>query len=47
MKGATASASYKPATMETGLLIQVPPYLNVGQKIKVDTREGKFLSKVD
>lgn len=47
MKGATASASYKPATMETGLVIQIPPYLEAGQKIRVDTREAKFLSKVD
>lgn len=47
MKGATASASYKPATLETGLIVQIPPYLESGQKIRVDTRESKFLSKVD
>ena len=47
MKGATASASYKPATLETGVIIQVPPYLEAGQKIKVDTRDGTFISKAD
>jgi elongation factor P len=47
MKGATASASYKPATLETGLKIMIPPYLESGQRIVVDTRENKFLSKVD
>ena len=47
MKGATAAASYKPATLETGLTVQVPPYLESGQRIKVDTRDGSFISKVD
>ena len=47
MKGATAAASYKPATLETGLVVQVPPYLESGQKIKVDTRDGTFISKID
>ena len=47
MKGATASASYKPAKLETGLTIQIPPYLEAGQRISVDTRENKFLSKVE
>lgn len=47
LKGATASASYKPATLETGLVVQVPPYIGIGQKIKVDTRDGTFISKAD
>lgn len=47
IKGSTASASYKPATLETGLKINVPPYLEEGAKIKVDTRENKFLSRVN
>lgn len=47
MKGATASASYKPAKMQTGLSIMIPPYLEEGQRIMVDTRENKFLSKVE
>ncbi|HEX7183263.1 MAG TPA: elongation factor P [Thermoanaerobaculia bacterium] len=45
MKGATASASYKPAKMETGLVVQVPPFIEVGTKILVDTRENKYLSR--
>jgi elongation factor P len=47
VKGATAAASYKPATLETGLVVPVPPYMEAGQKIKVDTRDGSFISKVD
>jgi elongation factor P len=45
MKGATASSSYKPAKMETGLVVQVPPFIEVGTKIIVDTREDKYLSR--
>jgi elongation factor P len=45
MKGATASASYKPAKMETGLVVQVPPFIEVGTKIIIDTRENKYLSR--
>jgi elongation factor P len=45
MKGATASASYKPAKMETGLVVQVPPFIEPGTKILVDTRENKYLSR--
>ena len=45
MKGATASASYKPAKMETGLVVQVPPFIEVGTKILIDTRETKYLSR--
>ena len=39
MKGATASSSYKPAKMETGLTIQIPPFVEAGSKIEIDTRE--------
>jgi elongation factor P len=46
MKGATAAASYKPATMENGLVIQVPPFINEGDVIKIDTREDKYLERV-
>ena len=42
---ATASASYKPAKMETGLVVQVPPFVEVGNKILIDTREDKYLSR--
>lgn len=47
LKGSTVTSSYKPATLETGLEIQVPPYIESGTVVKVDTREDKFLSKVD
>lgn len=45
MKGATASASYKPAKMETGLVVQVPPFIEPGTNILIDTRENKYLSR--
>jgi len=45
MKNATASASGKPATMETGLVITVPQFVNTGDKISIDTRENKYLSR--
>jgi len=46
LKGATASASYKPAKMETGLVVQVPPFIETGTKIEIDTRENKYLKRV-
>lgn len=46
IKGATASASFKPALMENGLTIMVPPFVLAGEKIKVDTREDKYLERV-
>jgi len=45
IKNATATAETKEATLETGLKIRVPPYLESGQKIKVDTRDGRFISR--
>ena len=45
LKGATASASYKPAKMETGLTVQVPPFIEPGTRIIIDTRENKYLSR--
>ena len=45
MKGATASASYKPAKMETGLVVMVPPFIEPGTRIIIDTRENKYLSR--
>ena len=44
MKNATATAQTKEAVLETGLKIQVPPYLEVGDRVKVDTRDGRFIS---
>jgi elongation factor P len=40
LKSATASSVTKPAKTETGLVVQVPPFINEGEKIKVDTAEG-------
>src|ERR1700679_3266130 len=45
LKGATASSVTKPAKTETGLIVQVPPFINEGEKIKVDTAEGTYLSR--
>ena len=45
IKGATAQAQTKPATLETGLVIQVPSYLESGELIQVDTREARFVSR--
>lgn len=46
LKGATASASYKPAKLETGITIQVPPFVQVGDKVRVDPSEGKYLERI-
>jgi len=45
LKNATATAQTKEATLETGLVLQVPPYLEPGDRIKVDTRECRFVSR--
>jgi elongation factor P len=45
VKGATAAAQYKPATLETGLKITVPPFLSIGEMVAVDTRTGEYLSR--
>jgi len=45
IKGASVTARTKPATLSTGLIVQVPEYLSPGEVIKVDTRERKFLSR--
>src|SRR5438132_13901657 len=45
VRGATAAAQYKPATLETGLKITVPPFVNVGEMVSVDTRTGEYLSR--
>ncbi|MCP4606791.1 MAG: elongation factor P [Proteobacteria bacterium] len=47
IKGATAQAQLKPATLETGVQVMVPPYLTTGEKIRVDTRECRFVSRVN
>ena len=45
MKGASATARNKPATLSTGLIVHVPEYLSNGEIIRIDTRTGKFLSR--
>jgi len=45
-KGDTAAGSTKPATLETGYTIQVPPFVNEGEKIRVDTRTGNYVERV-
>ena len=46
IKGATATNQNKPATLETGLVVQVPPFVKVGDIIRVDTRSGEYLTRV-
>src|SRR5262245_7105935 len=45
IKSATASSVTKPAKTETGLVVQVPPFINEGDRIRVDTAEGAYLSR--
>ena len=47
LKGATAAAQYKPATLETGAKITVPPFISIGDVIQVDTEEAKYLGRVN
>lgn len=46
VRGDTATGGTKPATLETGLIIQVPLFIDVGTVIKVDTRTGEYLERV-
>lgn len=46
IKGATAQAQLKKAVVETGMEVQVPPYVTVGETIRVDTRDGHFVERV-
>lgn len=45
LKDATAAAQFKPATMETGLRITVPPFIKIGELLQIDTRSGQYLSR--
>jgi elongation factor P len=45
-KGDTVTAGTKPAVLETGITVQVPLFVNTGDKIKVDTRDGSYLERV-
>ena len=46
LKGQTVSSSYKPATLENGINIQVPPFIDSGDKIIVDTRTVEYIKKI-
>jgi elongation factor P len=45
IKGATATTSFKPATLETGITVQVPPFVEKGEKIKVNTDDGAYIER--
>ena len=45
VKGDSVTASFKPATLDNGLVVRVPLFVNVGDKIKVDTRTGEYLER--
>ena len=47
VKGQTASSSYKPATLENGVRVMVPPFIGVGTKIVVDTYEREYVRRAD
>ncbi|MCJ8318512.1 MAG: elongation factor P-like protein YeiP [Colwellia sp.] len=47
IKGASASARTKPATLSTGLIVQVPEHISSGDKIKINTEERKFMGRAD
>lgn len=46
IKGDSVTASFKPATLDNGLVVRVPLFVNVGDKIKVDTRTGEYVERV-
>jgi elongation factor P len=46
MQGDRVSGARKPATLETGKVIQVPLFINIGDKVKVDTRSGDYITRV-
>ena len=47
VKGQTASSSYKPATLENGVRVMVPPFIGVGTRIVVDTYEREYIRRAD
>jgi elongation factor P len=46
IKGATANAQVKPATLETGLVVTVPAFINTGDSIRVNTETGEYQGRV-
>ncbi len=45
IKNATATTSFKPARVETGISVQVPPFVNNGEKIRVNTDDGSYVER--
>jgi len=45
IKNATVTSSFKPATMETGLVVQVPAFVNSGDRVKVNTEQGSYMER--
>ena len=45
LKGATATNQYKEATLENGLKVQVPPFISPGEKVRIDTRVGRYIER--
>jgi elongation factor P len=46
LKGQTVSSSYKPATLDNGLNIQVPPFIESGDEVIIDTRTFEYIKKI-
>ena len=46
IKGAAVQNTSKPAILETGFEVKVPPYVEVGNRVKIDTRTGEFVERV-
>ena len=47
IKGGSATNVTKPATLETGVVVQVPPFINEGERIRVDTADGKYIERAN
>jgi elongation factor P len=45
IKNATVTTSFKPAKTETGLMVQVPPFIGTGEKIKINTDDGAYIER--
>ncbi|MEE9218794.1 MAG: elongation factor P [Acidobacteriota bacterium] len=45
LKGATVTNQLKPAKLETGLVVQVPPFIGIGEVIRIDTADGKYIER--
>lgn len=46
-KGDTSRAGYKPATIDTGAMVQVPLFIDIGERVKIDTRTGEYVERVN